>query len=401
MPTPDDAVAREHETRPLLLQAPDEDERPLSPQSSERRAFSTFRDWTVIACLLGAAVALVACSVLLLGRRTRTRVGTSQPTNITLLENGFTVVLNTFRRNACLQMAFEHWASCNAVVQIRVSWSDVERRPPLWLRARATAEPERVVIDTYKYNRLSNRFRPLASVPTDALFSVDDDLYYSCELMAEAHEEWRRRRAHAAARGKGAPMVGFAARLLRDGPYDWPQPYRKPFVKNTLFVTKGAFLSRDDLDLFWRPEYSPIVRHVDEHTTAEDISMSVIFAALRRVPPVHVGMARGQLTELCCSASTVFSEGIAAVKPRSAAKRKAERACRKGKRSSLHARTATFRLNIQREAVKLAGDAIMRINTTEVKLLPSTLRLLNGANASTPALVEHAYKRAQLVAVRL
>mmetsp|Transcript_25065 Transcript_25065/g.64737 ORF Transcript_25065/g.64737 Transcript_25065/m.64737 type:complete len:400 (+) Transcript_25065:114-1313(+) len=398
----DNVIAREHETRPLLRQADDEEEeRPLSPVPPERRSVTSFRDWAVIACLLGASIALVACSVLLLGRRTRAHGGSYRPINITLLEDGFTVVLNTFRRNACLQMAFEHWASCNAVAQIRVSWSDVERRPPLWLRARATAEPERFVIDSYKYNRLSNRFRPLERVPTDALFSVDDDLFFSCDLMAEAHGEWRKRRAAAAARGKGAPMVGFAPRLLVDGPYDWPQAFRKPFIKNTLFVTKGAFLSRDDFELFWRPEFAPLVRQVDEHTTAEDISMSVVFAATRRVPPVHVGMARGQLTELCCSASTVFSEGIAAVKPRSAAKRMEERACRKGKRTSLHARTASFRLNIQREAVKLAGDAVMRINTTEVVLLPSTLRLLDGANASTPTLVEQSYKRARLVGVRL
>lgn len=320
-----------------------------------------------------------------------------QVLNVSAAPDGFTLVLNTFRRNACLRLAFEHWGRCAAVRQVRVSWSDVERRPPAWLAACAAAEPERFVVDAYHFNRLSNRFRPLPSAPSEALFSVDDDVMFECALVAEAHAEWRRLRAQppsaraaplAAATGEAgsagaSPMVGFAPRLLRpSGGYDHMAAFQHPFSKNTLFATKGAFLHREDYGLLWQPRFAPLVQQVDAHTTAEDIVLSVIFAAARGLRPVHVAAHRSQVTELCCTGSTPRSDGLAAVSPHSLAAQSADPTCRRARGSTLHQRTAAFRGAIQQQAVRLAGGAIYRLNASAVTVLPSTRAALRNASGA-------------------
>jgi hypothetical protein len=315
--------------------------------------------------------------------------------NATWAADGFVVVLNTFRRNACLQLAFSHWASCPAVRQIRVSWSDVERRPPAWLRGCAAATPDRFVVDAYATNRLSNRFRPLPSAPSDALFSVDDDVFFDCALATEAHAEWRRLRAAAAGAAGGAaggasdesaraaaaagaaPMVGFAPRLLLPaGGYDKMAAFLSPFRKNTLFATKGAFVAKADYDLLWAPGLRALLETVDAHTTAEDIALSVVFAAARRLPPVHVAAHRSQVVDLCCTGSTIGHEGLASVAPANHVARARDAVCQAARGSALFSRTAGHRAAIQREAVRLAGGAIYELNTSRVAVLPSTAALL-------------------------
>ena len=162
-------------------------------------------------------------------------------------------------------------------------------------------------------------------------------------------------------------MVGFAPRLLlQDRTYDWIAAFRPPYLKNTLFATKGAFLHRDDYSLLWRPEYKPLVEAVDAHITAEDISLSVIFAAAYGFPPVHVAAHRMQVTELCCTASTTDSDGAVSVRSASPAARRADPVCRVSERGTLHSRTSEYREAIQRHAVRLAGGAIFELNTTAV-----------------------------------
>ncbi|KAJ1622857.1 hypothetical protein T492DRAFT_1059530 [Pavlovales sp. CCMP2436] len=195
-------------------------------------------------------------------------------------------------------------------------------------------------------------------------------------------------------------MVGFAPRLLLPtGGYNWKESFRRQYRKNTLFVTKGAFVHRDDFKLFWLPQFAPLVEQVDAHTTGEDISFSVIFAALRGLPPVHLAAHLSQMTELCCTGSTQRADGLASVSPHNALARDADPVCSQSKGSTLHSRTADFRDAIQRQAVRLAGDAIYHLGVSNTTLLPSTYRLLVPAMGYSTS-PNRAYGQKRLVSVR-
>merc|ERR1719198_93510 len=62
----------------------------------------------------------------------------------------------------------------------------------------------RIVFERHSTDSLNNRFRPTVPIPTDAVFSVDDDMFLRCEALDFALGVWR-----------SAPhsMVGFVPRL--------------------------------------------------------------------------------------------------------------------------------------------------------------------------------------------
>merc|ERR1719188_2419238 len=48
--------------------------------------------------------------------------------------NACSIVVNTFKRDACLHQVVAHYMSCKAVVDtIHVVWSEPDREPPEWL----------------------------------------------------------------------------------------------------------------------------------------------------------------------------------------------------------------------------------------------------------------------------
>jgi len=117
-------------------------------------------------------------------------------------QQGFTIVVSTFRRDASLVENVGHWLTCGAVVQgVQIIWHDPDRRPPPAV-VRLEADP-RVRIVRQRSNRLTNRYRIDFDAAADAVFSVDDDVAIDCRLLSEAYKVWRPER-----------MVGFAPRKL-------------------------------------------------------------------------------------------------------------------------------------------------------------------------------------------
>jgi len=189
----------------------------------------------------------------------------SAPTN-------FTVLVNTFRRADCLSKVLHHWLSCSPG-ELRVTWSEGPDAVPSWL-----AEMEsrgQLIVDRYPSNRLTNRFQPQAFANA-ALFTVDDDIYYSCDALQGAFREFQR---------DPRRIVGFAPRLLESSGYAHDGAYKERRA-NTLFVTKGAFLPRGLLTEYFSPEFQEQRQAVDSHTTAEDILMSFVYARKVGLPVV-------------------------------------------------------------------------------------------------------------------
>lgn len=215
--------------------------------------------------------------------------------------DAYTIVVNTYRRDSCLQRVVAHWRQCAGASEVRVSWSDVERDPPRWALDDTARTPAGYAIDVHRENKLTNRFHPLGDAgdgfQTDAVFSVDDDLLYDCDLVDEAFEIWKR--------NGGVRMVGFAPRMLHTDGYVWSDPYRGAKRKNTLFVTKGAFVHRDAYAAFFGTETAALRDLVDARLTAEDILMSIVFASTYEQAPLHVHAAHAQVQKLCCRANEV------------------------------------------------------------------------------------------------
>jgi hypothetical protein len=103
-------------------------------------------------------------------------------------EEGFTVVINTFRRNNCLERVVNHWLSCN-VTQVRVVWPDPESKVPDFFQ-----DLPQVVVNEFPGKNLTYRFYPSDFI-TDAIFQVDDDY----EVIRKNNLFFIRR----------CPMIGF------------------------------------------------------------------------------------------------------------------------------------------------------------------------------------------------
>lgn len=146
--------------------------------------------------------------------------------------DGFTVVVNTFRRDECLDNVLRHWLQCRPH-QIRVVWNDVERDVPDYLESLAQSSLGLIVFQKWSTNNLTNRFLP-DFLATNAVFSIDDDIVFPCQEIWGAYRIWR---------NHSRQVVGFAPRILRRDGYTWSESYQHWGWNqaNAVFITKGGF----------------------------------------------------------------------------------------------------------------------------------------------------------------
>merc|ERR1712187_735239 len=112
----------------------------------------------------------------------------------------YTISINTFQRPDNLEKVIRHWLTCKPK-QIRVTWMEGDAAIPDFLRA---AEENGTVVLDREDDKLTNRFKPHTFV-TDAIFPVDDDVYYGCTAMTTAFHVWSQ---------NPLQPVGFAPRYL-------------------------------------------------------------------------------------------------------------------------------------------------------------------------------------------
>ena len=178
-----------------------------------------------------------------------------------------TVVITTYKQQYCLERNIMLLRSCTDVVaEIRVNWF-VENEEPTFQNEYTTNHSIPVVFDKYP-DKLSYRFHP-RNFTTDAVFSMDVDMFYSCESLDKALYTWHQVENSA---------VGFHGRRLKpNGEYRFLASYESPLFRyNTVFITKGGITHKDMFHEYFRDEYRPLRDIVDEHTTAEDILMSLV-----------------------------------------------------------------------------------------------------------------------------
>jgi hypothetical protein len=178
---------------------------------------------------------------------------------------GITVVIQTFRRNECLERAVRHWRSCKIVKEIAVSWGDSKNKPSPFLKGCSVFFTE---------DRLSARFSPQVFA-TDALFIVDDDVVYPCNDLKRVYDVWLNRQDD---------MVGFVVRHVpKCQGYQWNRHY---FDKkyNLMLATKGALLHSSYYRLISSNSDPDIVaarNFTDSLVNSDDLLVAFVFARAR------------------------------------------------------------------------------------------------------------------------
>eukprot|EP01084_Bolivina_argentea_P206361 352356_1 len=233
----------------------------------------------------------------------------------------FTIIINTWKRNKCLMKCIKHWLSCNTnkIAQIRIVWSDSKQNiiPNELLQLKQHSQGNKIIFDQFIENKLTNRFKYHHDFMTDAIFSIDDDKYYSCDDLLNAFKIWQLFPDR---------MVGFAPRqAIELVYYRYPMqttslkrnilhlmknfgvpldPYFNAFTRfyraptayrycsySMMFVTLGGFLHKRYYQLYDESSVlSTIKQYVDGNMTAEDISMSLLYSYSSGKTPIAIAV---------------------------------------------------------------------------------------------------------------
>ncbi|KAG6716775.1 hypothetical protein I3842_04G065000 [Carya illinoinensis] len=232
---------------------------------------------------------------------------------------GYTVLINTWKRNSLLKQSVAHYASCSGTDAIHVVWSETDPPPEtlkaylkkvVFSKSQAAHKPN-FRFDINQEDNLNNRFRPIEELRTDAIFSIDDDVIVPCATLNFAFTVWQ-----------SAPftMVGFVPRTHRldmanngDAYYKYGGWWSVWWMGTySMVLSKAAFFHRKYLDIYTHKMPSSIHDYVSRERNCEDIAMSLLVANATSAPPIWV---KGKIYE-------IGSSGISSLKGHSDSRNK-------------------------------------------------------------------------------
>ncbi|XP_064973309.1 glycosylinositol phosphorylceramide mannosyl transferase 1 isoform X2 [Musa acuminata AAA Group] len=227
--------------------------------------------------------------------------GSSFKIKLLLFWRGYTIVMNTWKRNDLLKQSVVHYASCVGVESIRIVWSEPDRpsdslRDALWKAAKPNCKScngFELKFDINEEDSLNNRFKEIMDIKTDAIFSIDDDVLFPCTSVELAFSVWQ-----------SAPtaMVGFVPRM------HWPDKMKENKERYryggwwsvwwtgtySMVLSKAAFFHKKYLHLYTNHMPVSIRHYVTEHRNCEDIAMSFLVANVTGAPPIWVKVYCGR-----------------------------------------------------------------------------------------------------------
>ncbi|OAY66990.1 Glycosyltransferase family 64 protein C4 [Ananas comosus] len=290
-----------------------------SPSSfifGRRASFRRLRQ-LLVGSAAGRIVRLLLCcslllSLLLISGGCRCRFSHLQPSPP--LGEGYTVVINTWKRNDLLKQSVVHYASCVGVDSIHVVWSEPDPpadslRDGLMQAVRSKSKLGQdvdIIFDINQEDSLNNRFKEIKDLRTDAIFSIDDDVLFPCASVEFAFSVWR-----------SAPttMVGFVPRMhWLDKSRSSTEQYKyggwwSVWWTGTysMVLSKAAFLHKQYLDLYTNHMPVYVRDYVAKNSLSyiglwhlycrncEDIAMSILVANVTGAPPIWV---KGRIFEI-------------------------------------------------------------------------------------------------------
>lgn len=212
---------------------------------------------------------------------------------------GYTVLINTWKRNSLLKKAVTHYATCSRTEAIRVVWSENDP-PPYSLKAyltKITSQTSHRPNFRFELNtedNLNNRFKPIEDLGNDAIFSVDDDVIVPCTTLNNAFSVWQT---------SPDTMVGFVPRMhwldqQKDGVayYKYGGWWSVWWMGTySMILSKAAFFHRKYLDMYTYTMPPSIRDYVTRERNCEDIAMSLLVANATGAPPIWV---KGKIYEI-------------------------------------------------------------------------------------------------------
>lgn len=215
---------------------------------------------------------------------------------------GYAIVMNTWKRYDLLKESISHYSSCPGLESIHIVWSE-PNPPPDSLKkflnhvVQSNSRDGRQVelkFDINKEDSLNNRFKEIKDLNTDAVFSIDDDVIFSCSAVEFAFNVWR-----------SAPdtMVGFVPRAhwidRLEGHNDhyvyggwwsvwWTGTY-------SMILSKAAFFHKKYFSVYTNEMPASIREYVTKNRNCEDIAMSFLVANATGAPPIWV---KGNIFEI-------------------------------------------------------------------------------------------------------
>ncbi|KAH9623314.1 hypothetical protein KSS87_005334 [Heliosperma pusillum] len=278
-----------------------------------RRAVQRFRQLALssvgsvkIKLLLGFCI--VFALILLASRASSFARWNNSPTflhhhnNNNIHRKGYTLLINTWKRNDLLRKSISHYAECPRLDSIHIVWSEPD--PPSESLANYL---ERIVhentqdgrgievnFDINKEDSLNNRFKENKDLKTDVVFSIDDDVILPCSSVELAFSIWL-----------SAPdtMVGFVPRMhwvdksgnskdyyVYGGWWSvwWMGTY-------SMVLSKAAFFHKKYLAMYTNEMSASIREYIALNRNCEDIAMSFLVANASGAPPIWV---KGKIFEI-------------------------------------------------------------------------------------------------------
>eukprot|EP01035_Chromulina_nebulosa_P017028 gene17028-22534_t len=110
--------------------------------------------------------------------------------------------VNTYRRLNQLENFVKFYDSCKVIKSIQVVWSDQENQHPShWIK---DFNLQKVEFEIHLQNSLTNRFKPILNISTQAILSIDDDLIVPCEELEKTLKVWQ---------SNSNTIVGYSPRI--------------------------------------------------------------------------------------------------------------------------------------------------------------------------------------------
>lgn len=204
------------------------------------------------------------------GREFRRSLGGNLP------KEQFTVIILTYDREAMLMDTLQHLRGLPYLNKILVIWNRA-RAPSPDLRWPDIGVPVQVIRS--KKNSLNNRFLPYSLIETEAVFTLDDDIYITQQSMVFAFRVWREARDR---------IVGFPERY-----HEWNSAARRwrysAWNCEISMVLTGAALFHKYYSYVYTYKMPQAIRElVDNYMNCEDIAFNFLVAHMTRKPPIKV-----------------------------------------------------------------------------------------------------------------
>ncbi|KAK6145469.1 hypothetical protein DH2020_022289 [Rehmannia glutinosa] len=222
-----------------------------------------------------------------------------------VFRKGYTLLINTWKRNDLLKQSISHYASCPGLDSVHIVWSEPD--PPseslinflnrvIKLNSKDGRKIE-LKFDINREDSLNNRFKEIKGLKTDVVFSIDDDIIFPCTTVEFAFSVWQSARMQWW--GLCLVFTGLINRIAVKGNEDkyiysgwwsvwWTGTY-------SMILSKAAFFHKKYLSMYTYEMPSSIREYVTKNRNCEDIAMSFLVANATGAPPIWV---KGNIFEI-------------------------------------------------------------------------------------------------------